>query len=164
LPRSTTEILRHADELADAFENLDPGAGSSRITGLGDLFLAVQDRAASERRLRKAVSAAREDGTSWGFIGRMLGTSGEAARQRFGSAGSAKRAKKAAKATSPSTTAATAKSAAKSTAKAAAATKKATPKKAAPRKSDYGLAAHGGRKQSTGKTSTRVTGITGVGR
>ncbi len=131
MPRSTADILNHADELADAFENLDPEEGLNRVTGLGELYLAVQDRAASERRLRKAVSAARDEGTSWAFIGRVLGTSGEAARQRFG-------------ATVPAKKAATAKGA-------RAAPTKAAPAKKAAKKSDDGVIPNRARKRSTRK-------------
>ena len=45
---------------------------------------AFRVRADAERRLAEAVSAAREDGHSWAAIGAMVGTSGEAARQRYG--------------------------------------------------------------------------------
>lgn len=140
MPRSTADILNHADELADAFENLHPEEGLNRVTGLGELYLAVQDRAASERRLRKAVSAARDEGTSWGFIGRVLGTSGEAARQRFG-------------ATVPAKNAAPAKGA-------KAAPPKAAPAKKAAKKSDDGVVANSERKRPTRKTTSRTNGAT----
>jgi hypothetical protein len=57
MPRSAKEILAHADELARRFEDHKPAPG--------------------------AVRAARADGHSWAAIGAMLGTSGEAARQRY---------------------------------------------------------------------------------
>lgn len=155
MPRSTAELLAHADALADAFENLDPNEGTSRVTGLGELYLAVQDRAASERRLSKAVAAARADGTSWGLIGRMVGTTGEAARQRFAGGGLVRK-----------TTKQTAKKAIKKATKKAvkavpakAATTKATPAKKASKSttksSDYALTASAGRRQPTGRTVTR---------
>jgi hypothetical protein len=46
--------------------------------------LAFQARADAERRLAEAVEVARDDGHSWSSIGAMVGTSGEAARQRYG--------------------------------------------------------------------------------
>lgn len=84
MPRSSKQILEHADDLAARFENLDPDEGISRMTGLGQLYLAMQERAESERNLQAAVHTAREEGTTWDFIGRILGTTGEAARQRYG--------------------------------------------------------------------------------
>jgi DNA-directed RNA polymerase specialized sigma24 family protein len=83
MPRSIDEILEQADELAARFENHEPGhvkdAGALRA-----VRRAFQDRADAERQLADAVSGARADGHSWAAIGSMLGTSGEAARQRYG--------------------------------------------------------------------------------
>jgi hypothetical protein len=44
---------------------------------------AFQERVAAERRLAEAVATARADGHSWAMIGNMVGTSGEAARQKY---------------------------------------------------------------------------------
>ena len=41
-------------------------------------------RSDAERSMRDAVKHARECGCSWAFIGSLVGTSGEAARQRYG--------------------------------------------------------------------------------
>lgn len=85
MPRTTQEILDHADELASRFEQADPEAlrDATALQGVRDAFLA---RAESERALRDAVVQARHDGHSWASIGAMAGTSGEAARQRYGQA------------------------------------------------------------------------------
>lgn len=83
MPRTMQEILDHASELAARFENLDPAEGTSEVTPLGELYLAVQERAASERHIAETVAAARAQGTSWAVIGRLLGTTGESARQRY---------------------------------------------------------------------------------
>jgi hypothetical protein len=40
--------------------------------------------AQAERDISEAVAVARAEGHSWAAIGAMLGTSGEAARQRYG--------------------------------------------------------------------------------
>ena len=45
---------------------------------------AVLARAEAERTLRDTIVQARADGHSWAAIGAMVGTSGEAARQRYG--------------------------------------------------------------------------------
>lgn len=85
MPRSAQEILDHADELAARFEHAEPDdvrdAGALRA-----VREAVLARAESERALRDAVVQARHDGHSWAAIGAMVGTSGEAARQRYGRA------------------------------------------------------------------------------
>jgi len=85
MPRSTQEILAHADELAARFEDHDPEPGSVDDAGaLRGLRTAFRDRADAERQLVVAVAVARTEGHSWASIGAMVGTSGEAARQRYG--------------------------------------------------------------------------------
>ena len=85
MPRSAEEILAHADELARRFEDYEPGPGDGRdASALREVAAAFAQLAGSERRLAGAVSAARAEGHSWAAIGAMLGTSGEAARQRYG--------------------------------------------------------------------------------
>jgi len=83
MPRSIDEILDRADELAARFEDHDPGE-TRDAAALRSVRLAFQDRADAERRLVDAVSVARAAGHSWASIGAMVGTSGEAARQRYG--------------------------------------------------------------------------------
>lgn len=85
MPRPIQEILDHADELAKRFEDYEPRAEDERDPGsLRRLRDAVLARSDAERSIRDAVDAARADGQSWSAIGSMLGTSGEAARQRYG--------------------------------------------------------------------------------
>lgn len=85
MPRSLQEILAHADQLADAFAGYDPEPGDEGgASPLVALRLAAVRRAEAERALLDAVTAAREHRTSWSAIGQALGTSGEAARQRYG--------------------------------------------------------------------------------
>lgn len=81
------EILDHASELAARFEEYDPREDDERDAGaLRDLRQAVLRRAEADADVTDAVRIARKDGLSWSSIGAMLGTSGEAARQRYGSA------------------------------------------------------------------------------
>ena len=85
MPRSLKDILEHADELADRFERHDPDPAELRDAGaLRGLRHAALQRARSESELADAVALARAEGHSWAAIGAMLGTSGEAARQRYG--------------------------------------------------------------------------------
>ena len=85
MPRSLKDILEHADELADRFERHDPDTAQLRDAGaLRALRHAALQRARSESELADTVLLARAEGHSWSVIGAMLGTSGEAARQRYG--------------------------------------------------------------------------------
>ena len=84
MPRSIEEILEQADELAARFEDHEPGP-TSDATALRAVRLAFLDRAEaraldSQMRLPSLAPI----GHSWASIGAMVGTSGEAARQRYG--------------------------------------------------------------------------------
>jgi cytochrome c556 len=86
MPRTTQDIIDQADKLAKQFEDHEPDASNIRdASALHRVREAFQRRAASEQKLAEAVNAARKDGQSWAAIGAMLGTSGEAARQRYAS-------------------------------------------------------------------------------
>jgi hypothetical protein len=85
MPRSLEEILAHADELADAFEAYEPEPeDEGKASSLMALRLAATRRAEADRALLEAVVDARHHHVSWAAIGNLLGTSGEAARQRYG--------------------------------------------------------------------------------
>ncbi|HUZ55703.1 MAG TPA: hypothetical protein VMU94_24635 [Streptosporangiaceae bacterium] len=85
MPRSAEEIMAHADELAARFEDYEPEPGSGRdARALRDVAAAFRRLASSAQDLAAAVSVARAEGHTWAAIGAMLGTSGEAARQRYG--------------------------------------------------------------------------------
>jgi hypothetical protein len=85
MPRTVKEILDQADELAARFEAHEPDpADVSDAAALRAVRKAFQARAETERRVADAVSVARAEGHSWAAIGAMVGTSGEAARQRYG--------------------------------------------------------------------------------
>ncbi|MGH3503610.1 MAG: hypothetical protein ACRDQA_22340 [Nocardioidaceae bacterium] len=85
MPRSLEEIIAHADELADAFEDYEPDlADEGKSSPLVALRLAAARRVEADRDLLAAVSKARDRQISWAAIGNVLGTSGEAARQRYG--------------------------------------------------------------------------------
>lgn len=84
MPRSTADILAHADALAARFEAHSPDPDNIRDAGaLRHLAHAVVEAANAERAVGDAVAAARADGHPWSAIAAQLGTSGEAARQRF---------------------------------------------------------------------------------
>jgi len=84
MPRSIQEILDHADQLAERFENYDPSPGDERPVEEYVLERAALARARSERDIVDAVAAARSKGVAWQRIGELLGTSAQAAQQRYG--------------------------------------------------------------------------------
>jgi hypothetical protein len=85
VPRKVKDILEHSDELARRFEDYEPGPGDQRDPqAFIALRRAVESRAQAEREIVEAVAKARESGLSWRTIGSLVGTSGEAARQRYG--------------------------------------------------------------------------------
>lgn len=84
MPRSVDEILRHADELAARFEDYEPSEADELDAGVvAALRGAVQERSDAERHMIDAIRIARESGMSWSTIGLFVGTTGEAARQRY---------------------------------------------------------------------------------
>lgn len=84
MPRTVDEILAHADELAERFERYEPNdADELDVVVVSALRAAVAERSSAERHLVEAVRGAREAGLSWAAIGQLVGTSGEAARQRY---------------------------------------------------------------------------------
>ena len=85
MPRTIQEILDHADALAERFENYEPGEGDERPVEEYMLERAALSRARSERQVIEAVVAARAAGAPWQKIGCLLGTSAQAAQQRYGS-------------------------------------------------------------------------------
>lgn len=83
MPRSIDDLLAQADELADRFEDYEPDEDDLGEPVLMALRRTAYRRALIERELVEMVCQAREAGASWSKIGKELGTSGEAARQRY---------------------------------------------------------------------------------
>lgn len=85
MPKSIQERLDHAESLAEVFENYDPRAEDERDPEpYRALLEAVQSRADGERAIVQAVAAMRRANYPWWSIGGVLGTSGQAAQQRYG--------------------------------------------------------------------------------
>lgn len=84
MPRTVQDILDHGDELAKRFEDYEPDPEDQRDP---DVFVALRravvSRSEAERSIKQAVTEARKHGYSWRAIGSLIGTSGEAARQRY---------------------------------------------------------------------------------
>lgn len=83
MPRSIQEILDHGDELARRFEDYEPSSEDERPVEEYLLERAAINRARSERQVVEAVVSARAKGLSWQRIGEILGTSAQAAQQRY---------------------------------------------------------------------------------
>ena len=83
MPRSLHELMARADELADTFEAYEPQDADRAEPPLMALRRLAFQRSMMERELTSAVRNARKAGASWAKIGNELGTSGEAARQRY---------------------------------------------------------------------------------
>jgi hypothetical protein len=85
MPRTLQEILDHADELTTRFEAYEPSPDDERDPEPhNDLVLAVRARTQAEHDIADAVRRARKAGYTWAEIGAVLGTSGQAAGQRYG--------------------------------------------------------------------------------
>lgn len=84
---SIRDIAARANDIADAFENYEPKPGdeNAALPPVMAVKLAAWRRDAAERDLADAVQAARRLHLSWRELGDAIGTSGEAARQRYGS-------------------------------------------------------------------------------
>lgn len=84
MPRSVEDILAQAEELSKRFENYEPlDADELSTTAVLALRDAVTARSAVEEQLILAVKQARQESMSWKTIGNFIGTSGEAARQKY---------------------------------------------------------------------------------
>ncbi len=84
MPRSIQEILDHAELLAKRFEDYEPDPSDERPVEEYLLERAALTRARSERQIVDAVTAGGAKNVSWQRIGELLGTSGQAAQQRYG--------------------------------------------------------------------------------
>lgn len=84
MPKSTEEILAHADVLAKGFEDYEPSELELQFADqLADIHRWVVNRATAEKNIVDAIRSARKAGAPWDVIGSILGTSGEAARQKY---------------------------------------------------------------------------------
>lgn len=85
MPKSLDERLAHDEALARIFENYEPRDEDYRdAKPWRDLLHAVERRSVVEREIVDAVAAMRSANWPWSDIGRLLGTSGQAAQQRYG--------------------------------------------------------------------------------
>lgn len=83
MPRSIDDLIARGDELADQFEAYEPSPEHRHEPPLLAVRRLAYQRSLLERQLLSAVRDARLAGAPWSKIGQELGTSGEAARQRY---------------------------------------------------------------------------------
>lgn len=85
MPRPLNEIEQRAEELADWFEAWEPTEADFQreVPSVMAIKLAAWRRDCAERELAEAVRSARKANMSWRELGEAIGTSGEAARQRY---------------------------------------------------------------------------------
>ncbi|NBQ43227.1 MAG: sigma-70 family RNA polymerase sigma factor [Mycobacteriaceae bacterium] len=87
MPRTREQLQQAAEAAEQWLDSLDPAAidlanaDASRLRRIGNAVRAV---ASSQNELASAVAAAREHGHTWSQIAAMLGTSRQAAQERFG--------------------------------------------------------------------------------
>lgn len=84
MARTVRAIVAHGEAMADDFEKNPPDFAQAKDAApLRAIAAAVRSRAAAEKEVANTVAEARAEGVSWNAIGLMLGTSGQAARQRY---------------------------------------------------------------------------------
>ena len=84
-PPTVAEIMAQAEHFADLAESDDsPGGASHDGAPIRAMRAAFKKRAGADAEMVVAVESARAEGCSWSFIGSMIGTSGQAAREKYG--------------------------------------------------------------------------------
>ena len=83
MPRTREQLEQAATEAEAWLDQLDPDATTAEISDLRAVTAAMNKVAAAQAELEAAVLAARTQGRSWGVIAIALGTSRQAARQRY---------------------------------------------------------------------------------
>lgn len=87
MPRTREQLAQAAKDAEHWLDTLDPSAiaspdaDASRLRGIAD---AMREIASGETHLAEAVLEARRFGHTWTQIATMLGTSRQAAQERFG--------------------------------------------------------------------------------
>jgi len=83
--RNLEALIANADALADQFETYEPKDEdfNAPLPPLMAVKLAAFKRDSAEKELAAAVAQARAAKVSWRKLGEAIGTTGEAARQRY---------------------------------------------------------------------------------
>jgi hypothetical protein len=85
MKRTLEDVQARASELAAAFDSYEPQAQdvNAPLPPIMAVRLAAWRRDAAEGDLAEAVKQARAEHVSWNKLGDAIGTTGEAARQRY---------------------------------------------------------------------------------
>lgn len=83
MPRTREQLEQAAAEAETWMAQLDPETSVAEVADLKAITDAMRAMAAAQANLEAAVLAARAGGRSWGHIAIALGTSRQAARQRY---------------------------------------------------------------------------------
>lgn len=85
MPRTLQQIVEDQERIAGLLAAYQPDPADERDPGVFLSLLEASDRRArAETELADAVAHARAEGFSWSLIGSAIGTSGQAAQQRYG--------------------------------------------------------------------------------
>lgn len=87
MPRTRAQLQQAADDAERWLDSLDPACIASpaaEAAHLRRLGMAVRAASTSQAELADAVAAARLHGHTWAQIATMLGTSRQAAQERYG--------------------------------------------------------------------------------
>jgi len=85
MPKSVEDILANAENLSKRIKEYEPTKKDEKnVKVFKALQEAAMQRSLVEKNLVKQIIKARANGYSWSLIGSFLGTTGEAARQRYG--------------------------------------------------------------------------------
>jgi UDP-N-acetyl-D-mannosaminuronic acid transferase (WecB/TagA/CpsF family) len=89
-PAERAELEAWGEQMAAKAEQADPSTLRAADPAIEELQRAAARRiyltGEAERAVREAVEHARAKGLSWNIVGQALGTTGEAARQRYSAA------------------------------------------------------------------------------
>lgn len=85
MPKSVQEVIDNLENYQAMISNFAPSSENEvDVETFRQLREAALERIKLEKQIAMLVNQARENNFSWSFIGTILGTSGEAARQRYG--------------------------------------------------------------------------------
>lgn len=85
MPRSLNDLIKQGDFYAKQFEDFPTRAEDAiDLATFNALWAAGQQKSVLENSIAELVIKARLENMSWKLIGQVLGTTGEAARQRYG--------------------------------------------------------------------------------
>lgn len=86
MPRTRQQLQQAADDAERWLDSLEPASVTSPnadASRLRRIAVAVRDAATSQAELADAVAGAREHGHTWSQIATMLGTTRQAAQERY---------------------------------------------------------------------------------